>query len=1214
MYPGRSAWTRGVLALGVGALLLLGWRIDTVGDALSASTPIDSDGDYFSVAVASFGSNSRHDDRGKKEERLSDGPGTKEEDRRDYSVAEEETRAPIRVYRNAELDGVREAGYSVEISLPSSDPRRDERSRSYSRGTLLPTGDRERNDVESRSSVTSSVESWNFEGIDDGSASDAVDKSLSSDGETTSDSMKNLLRDFAGRNGDETDETGSKNHAMGLEKTAEAEVHYSIDRSLPSVGNFENNKERISYSTEGSFPLWVVEENGDRTGAGSDSYTAEPGKNTEDEKSLPSLNFDENDLAGNEANYVDDFTKSSFSSWNLERNDGENRPRNYSVARSRLLWNFERNDDQKAISYSMSSSFPLWNVKRNDNESKTYATNSLSSWNLEKKHAIKDKHDGGSVSYAMEKSFSPLESERRDYIENNGALTNHSTDKLLSFREENAKNKTKKTGSVYLAENSTISIKNNKNQNNRGSPRVSSKNWFSSSNLKRSVYAESNQNSTDHSTKEWNSSSHGESDRLINDHRSADYSQENLPSPLRSKKIGLAKSKHESMGNSITKKNESYWMENPLQLSDPPSAGKKEFVENNQGSRKGPITKKSDFASLKDPKRRSNDDDEANYTTFRSEVIGSTGEEDETRFSKDDLESGDTLNGSAVGERGDVEANLSHRVNGQSMNEVGKSLGRSYYSDTGNSLSLTLHGQGENDDETEGPAKMKSIATFSQYSRSSDSTNELNRVKSENSTERELLSYSLLSASNSTDKSEILFKSMYDKDPRHRNDGSVSTEPGFDRGIEEKVNVGSLKRIFGDFHNSDRLSDSEEADRQEEYKRDEESISGPQPVLVGMQKDRVLFFRENHGPSRSSATTFEQFRSGKGRATDRDRGNILERGTRSRDRSPRAIDPSVDFRKVDTVRSHIETFDGFEITDSRNRPDASARETDSSSSLLRGNEKLLDEKIMKAVPTVIDKLNEMQGSRSTFDELNLYDGFTDNRKDRRKLELGGESLFDANNMQRLEDQETDKNILKLSAFINEAQAFGDKKVNKKLNSRDEFWNVRKFWSEVDLRNEKSYNFLKIRKFRNDEVYKKFETKLQSVKSLDSSLTVRNLRKEDIQSKGLNLRNRFLNKSKDQDLFLSFFRKADVDRERQSGIRRKRYTNYYSPQSVTPMAYVHIQPAYPVPAVPPPNRKCVKCMVVYKPCASSPRQSQFNVLPTYKYQELASKWRGLKYGE
>jgi len=79
-----------------------------------------------------------------------------------------------------------------------------------------------------------------------------------------------------------------------------------------------------------------------------------------------------------------------------------------------------------------------------------------------------------------------------------------------------------------------------------------------------------------------------------------------------------------------------------------------------------------------------------------------------------------------------------------------------------------------------------------------------------------------------------------------------------------------------------------------------------------------------------------------------------------------------------------------------------------------------------------------------------------------------------------------------------------------------------------------------------------------------------------------------------------------------GDRRKRYANYYSAQSATPMAYVHIQPAHPV--TPPTNRKCVRCMVVYKPCPSQPWPPPRIVLPSYRYHEPATKWRGLKYGE
>jgi len=87
------------------------------------------------------------------------------------------------------------------------------------------------------------------------------------------------------------------------------------------------------------------------------------------------------------------------------------------------------------------------------------------------------------------------------------------------------------------------------------------------------------------------------------------------------------------------------------------------------------------------------------------------------------------------------------------------------------------------------------------------------------------------------------------------------------------------------------------------------------------------------------------------------------------------------------------------------------------------------------------------------------------------------------------------------------------------------------------------------------------------------------------------------------------RRIDGSTIRAIGDRRKRYANYYSAQSATPMAYVHIQPAYPV--LPPTNRKCTRCMVVYKPCPSPPLGI---VLPSYRYHEPAIKWRGFKYGE
>ncbi|XP_039307072.1 laminin subunit alpha-1 isoform X3 [Solenopsis invicta] len=93
--------------------------------------------------------------------------------------------------------------------------------------------------------------------------------------------------------------------------------------------------------------------------------------------------------------------------------------------------------------------------------------------------------------------------------------------------------------------------------------------------------------------------------------------------------------------------------------------------------------------------------------------------------------------------------------------------------------------------------------------------------------------------------------------------------------------------------------------------------------------------------------------------------------------------------------------------------------------------------------------------------------------------------------------------------------------------------------------------------------------------------------------------------------LAAIQKADRRETTADDDRGKRYANYYSAQSVTPMAYVHIQPAYP--AAPPTSRKCTRCMVVYKPCPSQLRPPPRIVLPSYRYHEPATKWRGLKYG-
>ncbi|XP_076302579.1 uncharacterized protein LOC143220891 [Lasioglossum baleicum] len=1065
MYPGRSAWTRGVLALGVGALFLLGWRIDTAGDALSASTPIDSDRNYFSVAVASSRSSSRHDDHGKKEERPSDGQGIERQDRqasrRDYSAGGQETRTPSDVHWNAKPDGEHGASYSEEISLPSRPLSWNAGSGNYFEGSSLPTdaGDEDR-------SVTGFLESKDFNDDNhDTSKNRFVHAPLSS--------VRNSENEIGGS--------------------------FSTDKSLPTVRDWRNNEEDSEEeSVNHLFASRSEKEDKSKVDNRVSTYHSM-------ENPLPSWGPVGNDAAETEINRAStsDLRKSSFMSRDLGKKDDE------------------ANGGSKGYSIE-SRSFSLLNTERNNDESKSYATGrSLPSWDPGEKDRTPDEPDGGSTDYSSGNSVPLLTGRRNDYPdnENNIASLRYSTGEFLLpiSRGENVEGNHGLKNPKALVENG----------NDRGRSSGTSGSSFSSRTIREADNTASSRGDRK-SVDYWGEKSPPSLNREKSD-RSRDYRRtgslkENSRRPSGRGKIDLAGNNRESRPSSITKKNESYRRENPRRRRSPE---KIELIENNHGSMKGPITKRSDLASFDDPNRRA-DDDEANYTVFRSEQAAGAGEQDESRFSKDDEETRDALNGRAAGERSDVKENLSRRVNGQSMNEVGKSLGRSRYSDAAGSLSLTLrHGLGENDDETQRLAKMESV--YPDRGKS-------NRETSKSAIRRRLLAYNLSSASTSVPRSRAS-SDINNGDPRHRNHRSISINAG----IERKPNVGFLDEILGDFHNSDRPAN------QEGYKRGEESIHGSVDppaatrVLAGMQRDPVLFSPRDHDSARSSAKTSQPFRSRKGRAAERDRGNILGRGAteaRSPRRSPQASDPYVDFRGIHKTLVQ-RTFDGYQLTDRENTLDP------------REDSYYLDQEITK----VTDKPDP------TFEESDGDRGFE------------GE-MFHVN-VRRLKDKE---------------RVVSDEKVSGRLNAG-------KFGSKMGLRSEEPR-----------DVSSSFGgSKTVSFGSLDAMLGSKEIEERESSKIG-----EFEVKAEDKSLSSLFFGNADYNREKRLRVRRKRYTNYYSPQSVTPMAYVHIQPAYPVPAAPAPNRKCVQCMVVYKPCASPPRPPIRPALPTHKYQELASKWHGLKY--
>ncbi|XP_026670663.1 uncharacterized protein LOC113464542 [Ceratina calcarata] len=622
------------------------------------------------------------------------------------------------------------------------------------------------------------------------------------------------------------------------------------------------------------------------------------------------------------------------------------------------------------------------------------------------------------------------------------------------------------------------------------------------------------------STKKSFSSLHGEervrgdnNDRLMEGARKNSFLFEN------SEKTDYIEKNRDSRRDQVAGKNENYSKRNLLRS------------RNNGWSEGNPIKQEIGLDLPVDSDRRA-DRDEGNYAAFRSGKAGPSIGRNGKRFSRNDGE----LNGSAIGERCDVKESLSREVNGRSMNEAGKSFGRSHYSDVGNGFTVITSREefGENDDETERPVQTGSTEVYSEE-RLYHSENEENLSTDSSSTLR-------VSDSRNQILSETNDANLGEKDWR-----SISAE----RRIERNA-------LVDDFHNSEQPSNSE--DGKEEYERGEESMSG----TTGMQKGGyAVFFRGDHETLRSSAETFG---SRKGRATERDRGNILERGmseTRSRDRSLRGTDPSsVNFRGIDHAGT---SSDGHEKRD--READTNVREV-RSVSRLRGNEKLLDDRITR-VPQVIEKLFATQlGNEEEFIELTLHNG--------------GNGTF--------EPTKDSKSRNRGEVFTSsDTQTLNSEKIFEDKNLYDN--------AEESLGDEKLFRSIVVKNFRNDQTSTKPLRQFQmtsNTKTSDPLITSQDF------------------KDKIAKLPINTASSSSLIRQNPLSIRRKRYSNYYSPQS-SPVAYVHIQPAYPMPPpVPPPNRNCVKCMVVYKPCPSPPKP--LFILPTYKYQDLASKWQGLKHGE
>ncbi|CAK9806681.1 Laminin subunit alpha-1 [Anthophora quadrimaculata] len=936
------------------------------------------------------------------------------------------------------------------------------------------------------------------------------------------------------RSASQLDEHGKKeerSRTEGQDRQASRGDYSASDQETRSPSDVHRNAEPdgehgASYSPESSLPLWNLERMDDesRSDGGSKSYFV-------DHESFATWNFEENDDPSRSylAEGVDLKRKRGLKNYLANKASSARSLQNdpaesisYSPYNSLPLWSFEKIDGSKG---EHSRSIRISNIKEND-ELNNHLVDKLSlSWNIQNNYNTKGEDDQRrSISYSMErslpssshggKSLFAFSSDSKDHTKHasNGGTNSHSDDKLLPWRnlEKNTKDDDDHVSAHYSVENFPRSWSHEENDHteneyNHGSISDLAKSWLSP----------------------WNP---------VENDNTADEGDPESMNYLTEKSFPSSNQKNDRKNDNPELTSRSL---DDLFLSSNPK--KIDPSENNRELTRKLIKEKNDF--MEEPKWRSYDN-EGNYTMVKGRIkeAEATDIQDESWFSKDDEgTSGGALNGSPAGERSDVKENLSRELNGQSMNEPGKSFSRSYYFDVGNSFSLTLHDEhGENDDEI-GERTKSTTGFFKSYLHTVKSNN-VDYKNSEHDNEEETSWYNSSSTSDSINEKRR-------------------------RSYERNINVEFPNEIADDFHNSDRSYGLARPDWEEGYKRGEESISGsvdsPRATrrrLAGMQEDRVVFFRG----ARSSAKTSELFRSRKGRAAEQDRGKILERGTsetRSRDRLPGATDPSVDFREIDAARW---TFDEYEITDRGNRPNANIPQ-DFTSTSLRGYNELSNKNTAKIVARKskrklkYDFASDVQNSK----ELNLFEL---NMRNRKLTDLTSTSL---------RNKETSEGWGRIGKFAN----------------------------KLILTKKKPSNLIVTQDFRANE-----ESKLKNVQKFGIELKVgsKTEEEEDFKESFANVGQFDLEES-------SFDRKTGLHREKGIGVRRKRYTNYYSPQSVTPMAYVHIQPSYPVPVASAPNRKCVRCMVVYKPCPSAHKPMHNNVLPPHKYQELVSTWQGLKYG-
>lgn len=322
----------------------------------------------------------------------------------------------------------------------------------------------------------------------------------------------------------------------------------------------------------------------------------------------------------------------------------------------------------------------------------------------------------------------------------------------------------------------------------------------------------------------------------------------------------------------------------------------------------------------------------------------------------------------------------------------------------------------------------------------------------------------------------------------------------------------------------------------------------------GMQEDQLLFFREDRERVQSSAmSSTEAIHDRKNWPGERDRGDpARKRRETSHDWFTRTSNQSWNFREQDNGVRHKEVFKKSIINSSEQNDENNNKYNDQETDLPIHKDDRLQNILSKDLNSNDGEFENESNDDKSWDDTNAFqflNSIIPPDNKRRKVTRGEES----------------KDLMITSNFVWTSQ-------NQEISNRALIPIHRPTFSQDNWKT--SHNGFSKKRIR----------------SMDR-------RKDARGSTG--------------ETGMATIQKTDP-RETVNGDRRKRYANYYTTRSVTPMAYVHIQPAYPV--APPTKRKCVRCMVVYKPCPSQARPPPRIVLPSYRYHEPANKWRGLKYGK